>query len=70
MRLALAQLNMLSAVQAAVNAGTLVEQTYWNYQTVYFRANPLLESIATAPPLSLTDAQIDAVFILAATFAP
>ena len=70
MRLALAQLNMLTQITAAVNASSQVTQVYWNYQTVYFRNNSLLESLATSPPISLTDTQIDQIFILAATFQP
>ena len=70
MRLALAQLNLLTQITVAVNAAPLTTQVYWNYETTYSRANPLLEAMATSPPRSLTDAQIDSIFILAGTFTP
>ncbi len=67
-RLALSQQNLLTTVTTAVAAASQEIQTYWQFEDVFGRQNPLLLQMAAT--LNMTSAQIDAVFILAATFAP
>lgn len=64
-RLALNASGKLAAVQAAVNASTDTSVQIWfEYATVWERANPIVASLGTA--IGLTPADIDALFVQAA----
>lgn len=64
-RLALNQLSLRSAIDAAVAAADQNTKDTWEYSNVFERDNPMLLAMATA--LGKTTEEIDAVFILAST---
>ena len=66
LRLALANANLLNAVNAAVAAASQESQTYWGYAKGFDRTNPLVTQIGAA--IGQTSAQMDAVFIQAGTY--
>jgi hypothetical protein len=65
-RLALTQQNLLATVNTAAAADPMVN-TYWEYSTTFERAHPLIAQMAKN--LNLPDSAVDALFVLAATFA-
>ena len=65
-RLALLQLGLLDTVNNAISSYGQSAQINWNYQPTIHRDNALVAAIALT--LSWTDAQLDAMFKLAATF--
>lgn len=64
-RLALLSAGLLDQVEAAVNAAGGATKITWEYATEIRRSDPLISSIGTT--LSLTAAQIDALFLAAGT---
>lgn len=64
-RMALTQTGLRAAVEAAVAAGSQDLKDWWGYSTQFERSNPQVAAMATA--LSVPDAQIDALWLLAAT---
>lgn len=65
-RQALLASNLLDAVNAAVAGADAATKLAWEYATAVERNSPFTKTLATA--LNLTDAQVDALFIKAATF--
>jgi hypothetical protein len=65
-RLALLRAGLLDAVDAAVAAQDDEAKIEWEYAADVERSNPLFAELAAQ--LSLTDAQLDDLFIVAATF--
>ncbi len=63
MRLALEQLNLLTAVQTAVSSASQSVQTLWNFTSIFERHDPNV--IALGAAVGQTPAQIDALFALA-----
>jgi hypothetical protein len=66
MRRALRAANLFDQVQAAINAASPDTQDAWNYASPIDRNDPIL--IALAVQLGLSTAQVDQLFIQAATF--
>lgn len=64
-RLALSQLGLRSAVEDYVAAADQAVKDSWEYTTEFDRNHPLIAAAAQA--LNKTDAEIDALFSLAAT---
>jgi hypothetical protein len=64
-RLALLNAGLLDQANAAVTAAGGATQITWEYATVIMRTDPLIENLGAA--LNLTSAQIDQLFIQAAT---
>ena len=64
-RLALLAAGLLSTVQTAIAGAGPAAVIEWDYATEVQRASGLVPAMATA--LGLTDAQIDALFVTAAT---
>lgn len=64
-RLALNAMGLRDAIEAAVAAGSRDLQDTWEFSTVIERANPLIAGMAAA--LGMSEAQVDALFVLAAT---
>lgn len=64
-RMALTQLNLRSQVEAAVAAGNQDMKDWYEYSTYFDRNHPQVLAMATA--LNVTDAQLDALWALAAT---
>jgi hypothetical protein len=64
-RLALLANGLLDQVTASVNSAGGATLITWEYASVFLRTDPLITSIGAA--LNLTDAQIDALFVQAAT---
>jgi hypothetical protein len=65
-RLALLRAGLLAAVDAAVASQDQEAQIEWQYAADVERSNPLFAALAAQ--LSLTDQQLDDLFIVAATF--
>lgn len=65
MRKALSQAGLRQAVEDFVNAADLTTQDAWQYATIIERDNPLIAACGAA--LGKNDAEIDALFALAAT---
>ena len=66
LRLALANANLLTAVNTTVAAASQEIQTYWGYAKGFDRVNPLVTQIGAA--IGQTSAQMDSVFIQAGTY--
>lgn len=64
-RLALNQLGMRDAVEAAVAASSRDVRDYWEYSTELSRSHPLIEQML--PAIGVTSDQADAVWALART---
>jgi hypothetical protein len=64
-RLALLDAGLLPQINMMIRGADEVTQITWDYATVISREDPLIASIGSA--LSLTDAQIDALFDRAST---
>ena len=64
-RLALNQLGLRSAVEAAVAAADQDTKDMWQYASVFLRTDPTL--VAMAQGLGMTGEQLDDIFLLAAT---
>lgn len=64
-RLALLQSGLLSAVSAAINAGGEADQIEWEYAAEVNRNQPLVQNMKVG--LSLSDADLDNLFILASS---
>lgn len=64
-RMALTQLNLRSQVEAAVVAGDQDMKDWYEFSTYFDRNHPQVLAMATA--LSVTDAQLDALWKLGAT---
>ena len=64
-RMALTQLNLRSQVEAAVAAGDQDMKDWYEFSTYFDRTHPQVLAMATA--LSVTDAQLDALWKLGAT---
>jgi hypothetical protein len=65
-RLALNAAGLLSAVQAAVDAGDEATKINWEYASAVDRNDALVTTLA--PAIGLTSAQLDALFTQAASF--
>lgn len=65
-RKALLAAGLLAQVQAEISACTSDVQLSWEYASIFERGSPLIATVAGS--LNLTSAQIDALFISAATF--
>lgn len=63
--LALLQLNLLDAVETAVAAASRTIQVNYAERVEFNRSHPLIQEMAFA--LGKTDAEVDALFVLAAT---
>ena len=64
-RLALTRAGLRATVEAAVVTADQDTKDTWEFSTEILRSNPLLNSMAIA--LGMTTAQVDGLFILAAT---
>ena len=64
-RLALNAAGLLDKANTAVNAAGGATLISWEYASVFLRSDPLIAQIGTS--LGLTSAQIDALFVQAAT---
>ena len=64
-RMALTQSNLRSQVEAAVAAGSQDMKDWYEYSTYFDRNHPQVLAMAIA--LNVTDAQLDALWALAAT---
>jgi hypothetical protein len=64
-RLALLQSGLLSTVSAAIAAGGEADQIEWEYATEVNRNQPLVQNMKAG--LGLSDADLDNLFILAAS---
>lgn len=62
-RLALAAAGLLDQVEAAVDAAGGATKISWEYATEIYRGDPLIAALQ--PALSLSDAQVDALFAAA-----
>lgn len=67
-REAMNQLGLRADVEAAISAGDQSLKDLWNYAPSFKRNHPKIAEIATA--IGKTDADIDALFTLAATLSP
>lgn len=65
LRLALTQSGLRSQVESAVAAGSQDMKDTWEFSTECFRDNPMLNAMGAA--LGKTEADLDALFALAAT---
>ncbi|WP_156928811.1 hypothetical protein [Bradyrhizobium sp. th.b2] len=65
-RLALYQIELRQQVEDYVNSQDITVQDSWNYTTAFDRNHPLI--LACKQALGKTDADLDALFVLAATF--
>lgn len=63
-RIALSEANLLSVVELAVTSADEKTKVAWEYATEWRRLSPMIVNLASA--LSLTDAQVDALFTEAA----
>lgn len=63
-RLALLQIGLLSDVENAISQGSQADQITWEYATEVNRSDALVINMSAA--LGLSDAQLDALFTLAA----
>lgn len=63
---ALDKLGLLEAVKAAVNKAGGLTLELWNRAPFFARKDPLIAGVAAA--IGKTDAEVDALFILAATY--
>lgn len=68
LRLALLEMDLLDAVEAAVAQADRATQIMWEYSTIYERAHPAWEQMAAQLDPPRTMVEVDAVFRLAATF--
>ncbi len=64
-RLALLQSGLLAQVDQAIQQGGDADKIAWEYATEVRRDDPLVQNLSAA--LSLTEAQLDALFTLAAS---
>jgi hypothetical protein len=65
-RMALAQNGLLDTVETAVSVSAISVQIYWKHATEFRRDNQMLNDMASQ--LGLTQAQLDDIFRLGATF--
>ncbi len=63
-RLALLQVNMLSQIEIAIASGSQADKITWEYATEVNRSDALVINMSAA--LGLSEAQLDALFTLAA----
>jgi len=64
-RMALTQAGLREAVESAVAAGGQELKDWWGYSTYFARSHPQVAAMATA--LNVSDAQLDALWVLGAS---